>query len=68
VLHPGGVTFNAGDALDPGHALEDLDMGDGSVLSLKVTGQQSLGLVTVLEGVVRAGGPPLHVPRQVPHA
>jgi quercetin dioxygenase-like cupin family protein len=61
MLHPGGVTFNAGYALDPGYALEDLDMGDGSVLSLKVTRQQSLGLVTVLEGVVRSGGPPLHV-------
>jgi quercetin dioxygenase-like cupin family protein len=61
MAHAGGVTFNRGYALDPGHALEDLDMGDGSVLSLKVTGRQSLGLVTVLEGVVRSGGPPLHV-------
>lgn len=26
-----------------------------------MTGQQSLGLVTVLEGVVHSGGPPLHV-------
>jgi quercetin dioxygenase-like cupin family protein len=55
------VTLNRGYALDPGEALEDLDMGGGSVLSLKVTGRQSLGLVTVLEGVVRSGGPPLHV-------
>jgi quercetin dioxygenase-like cupin family protein len=55
------VTFNRGYALNPGDALEDLDMGDGSLLSLKVTGQQSLGLVTVLEGVVHSGGPPLHV-------
>ena len=36
-------------------------MGGGSSLSLKVTGQQSRGLVTVLEGVVHSGGPPLHV-------
>lgn len=55
------VTFNRGYALDPGDALEDLEMGGGSLLSFKVTGQQSLGLVTVLEGIVRAGGPPLHV-------
>ncbi len=55
------VTFDHGYALQPGEALEDLDMGGGSLLSLKVTGQQSLGLVTVLEGVVHSGGPPLHV-------
>jgi quercetin dioxygenase-like cupin family protein len=55
------VTFNGGYALNPGDALEDLDMGDGSLLSLKVTAQQSLGLVTVLEGIVHSGGPPLHV-------
>jgi quercetin dioxygenase-like cupin family protein len=55
------VTFDRGYALATGDALEDLDMGDGSRLSLKVTGRQSLGLVTVLEGVVRSGGPPLHV-------
>jgi len=61
MAHSGGVTFNRGYALDPGQALEDLDMGDGSVLSLKVTGRQSFGLVTVVEGVVRSGGPPLHV-------
>ncbi len=36
-------------------------MGGGSLLSLKVTAHQSMGLVTVLEGVVRDGGPPLHV-------
>jgi hypothetical protein len=36
-------------------------MGDGSVLSLKVTGRQSNGLVTVIEGVALAGGPPLHL-------
>lgn len=33
----------------------------GSTLSLKVTGDQSRGLVTVLEGVLHSGGPPLHV-------
>lgn len=36
-------------------------MGGGSVLSLRVTGEQSNGLVTVIEGIVRHGGPPLHV-------
>jgi quercetin dioxygenase-like cupin family protein len=36
-------------------------MGTGSTLFLKVTGEQSRGLVTVLEGVVLSGGPPLHV-------
>ena len=56
-----GVTFDRGYALQPGEALEHLDMGGGSLLSLKVTGQESLGLVTVLEGVVHSGGPPLHV-------
>jgi quercetin dioxygenase-like cupin family protein len=55
------VTFNGGYALSPGDAIEDLDMGGGSLLSLKVTGQQSFGLVTILEGVVHSGGPPLHV-------
>jgi len=54
------VTFDQGYALPPGEALEDLDMG-GNLLSLKVTGRESLGLVTVLEGIVHAGGPPLHV-------
>ncbi len=33
----------------------------GSTLSLRVTGDQSRGLVTVLEGVLHSGGPPLHV-------
>jgi quercetin dioxygenase-like cupin family protein len=55
------MTFDAGYALGPQDALEVLDMGGGSVLSLKVTGRQSHGVVTVLEGVVLAGGPPLHV-------
>lgn len=55
------MTFDGGYALGPQDALETLDMGGGSVLSLKVTGEQSHGLLTVLEGVVLAGGPPLHV-------
>jgi len=55
------VTLTSGYALRPGEALEELDMGGGSALSLKVTGQQSHGLVTVLTGVVESGGPPLHV-------
>jgi quercetin dioxygenase-like cupin family protein len=48
-------------ALGPQEALEDLDMGGGSILSLKVTGRQSNGLVTVIEGVALSGGPPLHL-------
>lgn len=48
--------MRGGYALGPQDALERLDMGGGSVLSLKVTGQQSNGLVTVLEGVVLSGG------------
>ncbi|CAA9326933.1 MAG: hypothetical protein AVDCRST_MAG72-60 [uncultured Nocardioidaceae bacterium] len=55
------VTFHAGYALAHGDALEDLDMGDGSMLSLKVTGEQSHGLLTIVEGIVHSGGPPLHV-------
>lgn len=55
------MTFHVGYALEPGDALEDLDMGGGSTLSLKVTGAQSNGLVTVIEGMVHSGGPPLHV-------
>lgn len=54
-------TLEAGYALDPAAALERLDMGGGSLLSLKVSGRQSNGRVTVLEGVVVHGGPPLHV-------
>ena len=54
-LHAGGY------ALGPGISLEDFDMGGGSVLSLRVTGDESRGLLTVLEGVVSQGGPPLHV-------
>lgn len=50
-----------GYALGPGTSLEDLDMGGGSVLSLRVTGDESRGLLTVLEGVVSQGGPPLHI-------
>lgn len=55
------MTFQGGYSLAPGAALEHLDLGGGSRLSLRVTGTQSNGLVTVLEGVVHAGGPPLHV-------
>ena len=55
------MTFAAGYALAAQDALEDLDMGGGSVLSLKVTGRESDGGVTVLTGVVMSGGPPLHV-------
>ena len=55
------MTLDGGYALGPQDALEVLDMGGGSLLSLKVTGHQSHGVVTVLEGVVLAGGPPLHV-------
>jgi quercetin dioxygenase-like cupin family protein len=50
-----------GYALQPGESLEDLDMGGGSVLSLRVTGEQSNGLVAVIEGIVTDGGPPLHM-------
>ena len=55
------MTFSAGYALPAGEALDQLDMGAVSRLSLKVTGRESAGLVTVLEGVVADGGPPLHV-------
>lgn len=55
------MTFATGYALEHGSALDDLDMGGGSRLWLKVTGEQSRGLVTVIEGVVEHGGPPLHV-------
>ena len=56
------MTFGGGGyALAAQDALEHLDMGGGSVLSLKVTGQESNGVVTVLTGVVEHGGPPLHV-------
>jgi quercetin dioxygenase-like cupin family protein len=55
------MTLRGGYALGVGESLEDLNMGGGSVLSLKVTGEQSNGLVTVIEGVALTGGPPLHV-------
>ena len=35
-----------GYALRAGESLEDLDMGGGSVLSMRVTGEQSNGLLT----------------------
>lgn len=59
--HDERVTLHGGYALHRDEALEDLDMGGGSVLSLKVTGEESNGGVTVIGGVVRAGGPPLHM-------
>jgi quercetin dioxygenase-like cupin family protein len=55
------VTFNSGYALPHTQCLEELDMGGGSTMWLKVTGEQSHGLVTVLEGIVHSGGPPVHV-------
>jgi uncharacterized cupin superfamily protein len=55
------MTMHLGYALARDESLEELGMGVGSVLSLKVTGQQSIGLVTVIEGVVASGGLPLHV-------
>ena len=55
------MTFGPAYSLKPGDALEDLNMGGGSILSLKVTGAESHGLVTVLESTVHSGGPPLHV-------
>ena len=36
-------------------------MGGVSTLWLKVTGEESRGLVTVLSGVVHSAGPPLHI-------
>ncbi len=55
------MTLHEGYALAREESLEDLDMGGGSVLSLKITGRESNGLVTVVGGVVSSGGPPLHV-------
>lgn len=56
------MTFHRrGYVLEPGASLEELDMGGGSVLALRVTAGESGGRVTVIEGVVLHGGPPLHV-------
>lgn len=56
------MTFQGGGyVLESGASLEALDMGGGSVLALRVTGAESGGRVTVIEGVVHEGGPPLHV-------
>lgn len=56
------MTFhNQGYVLEAGVSLEDLDMGARSFLALRVTGAESDGRVTVIEGVVHEGGPPLHV-------
>jgi quercetin dioxygenase-like cupin family protein len=55
------MTLHAGYALAAHESLDELDMGGGSVLSLKVTGAQSNGIVTVIGGEVTSGGPPLHL-------
>lgn len=55
------MTWESGYALRPGEVLERLDMGGGTSLSLKVTGEQSGRGLTVLEGLLVSGGPPLHV-------
>ena len=55
------MTLHPGYALAWHESLEELEMGGGSSLSLKVTGRQSNGLVTVIGGEVASGGPPLHV-------
>lgn len=44
-----------------GAAIEEWDMGGGSVLRLLIGGEESQGAVTVVEVLVREGGPPLHV-------
>ena len=59
--HHREVTFESGYSLAREEFLEELPMGGESVLWLKVTATESRGLVTVLQGVVHAGGPPLHV-------
>ena len=54
------MTLHGGYALRHQEAFEELDMGADSVLSLKVSGQQSNGLVTVLGSELRpVVGPPL---------
>ena len=55
------MTLHAGYAMARHESLEELHMAGGSSLALKVTGQQSNGLVTVIGGEVASGGPPLHV-------
>lgn len=55
------MTVGNGLALAAGEAEETLDMGGGSTLACKVMSQHSNGLVTVIEGTVLQGGPPLHV-------
>jgi quercetin dioxygenase-like cupin family protein len=59
--HHRRVTFENGYSLTRDESLQELDMGGGSILWLKVTAGESRGLVTVLQGIVHAGGPPLHV-------
>ena len=55
------MTFTPGYALTSSDSLEELGMGGGSTLWLKVTGEESRRLVTVLSGVVHSGGTPLHI-------
>jgi hypothetical protein len=53
-LEAGGWSMtlhNTGYVLEAGVSLENLDMGGGSVLALRVTGAESDGRVTVIEGV-----------------
>jgi quercetin dioxygenase-like cupin family protein len=50
----------SGYALAPGESLEEWEMG-GDVLRLLVSAEQTRGVVSVIEGVARGGGPPLHV-------
>jgi hypothetical protein len=44
MVDPVGMTLGGGYRFGVGESLEDLNVGGGSVLSLKVTGEQSNGL------------------------
>ena len=55
------MTLHTGYALAAHESLDEFDMGDGSLLSLKVTGAQSNGIVTVIGGEVTSGWPPRHL-------
>lgn len=55
------MTWETGYALAPGEVLDRLDMSGGTSVSLKVTAEQSGGVLTVFEGFLVSGGPPLHV-------
>ena len=50
-----------GDPPAAGPAIEEWAMGGGSILRLLVDAERSEGSVTVIEGFVQEGGPPLHV-------